>query len=81
MTEAGRVEPGWGEEVCATGGVTVTAETQGYLFAGRSSTGLYFGFQDRQHYVVTETFILFRVSVRLQGFRIQLMLSVFAAYL
>ena len=26
-------------------------------------------------------FILFRVSVRLQGFRIQLMLSVFAAYL
>ena len=58
MTEAGRVEPGWGEEVFATGGVKVTAETQGYLFAGRSSTGLYFGFQDRQHYVVTEPFAM-----------------------
>ena len=25
MTEAGRVEPGWGEEVFATGGVKVTS--------------------------------------------------------
>ena len=66
MTEAGRVEPGWGEEVFATGGVKVTAETQGYLFAGRSSTGLYFGFQDRQHHVVTEILYCF---VCLYGFK------------